>query len=304
MKDILLWFASPVVRFGVLGGATVQTADFDGWRFRETYDQEAEPSIPADVGKYRLTIERAVTVKDNVHELYARGVDLVERVNRLWTVVAGVPFGRSGFSVILASLETPLGWETNVDEVDDAIQQATGGLTGKVDVYGVEWFHTPTFPLQRLITALNAYEALDEIMKELIDLHYEAPRSPSRRGSFHLAKPLEIVRELLPGKNDKARERSLPAEVRSALTHPLSWLYEVSNERRETRHPVKKRGGLVLHPELRPEEYQDFLRDADLVIRSVISTALGLDVIRVADSDAFVLDETQLPSQPLTPDGR
>ena len=298
MNGIVLWFASPVVRFGVLGGATIETAELDGWRFREAYEPAEEPGVPADVGKYRLTIQRTVTVKDNVHELYAKGVDLVERVNRLWTVAAGVPFGLSGFSVLLSSLETPTGWETNLDEVDDAIQQAAGGLTGKVDIYGVEWFHTSTLPLKRLITALKAYETLDDIMKELIDLHYEARRAPSRRGSFRLAKALEIVRELLPGEDDKARERSLPPDVRSALTHPLSWLYEVSNKRRETRHPITKTGGLALHPELKPEEYQEFLRDADLVIRYAIGDALGLDVIRVADSDALVLDESQLPPQP------
>lgn len=293
-----LRFSSPVVRFAVLGGATVQTADLDGWRFREAYGPAAEPGVPADVKKYRLTIERTVTVKDNVHELYAKGVDLVERVNRLWTVAAGVPFGLSGFSVLLSGHETPTGWETNVDQVYDAIQEATGGLKGMVDIYGVEWFRTPTLPLKRLITALNAYEALDDIMKELIDLHYEARRSPSRRDSFRLAKALEIVRELLPGEDDKSRERSLPPDVRSALTHPLSWLYEVSNKRLETRHPITKSGGLSLLPELKPEEYQEFLRDADLVIRFVIGDALGLDVIRVADSDAFVLDEGHLPSQP------
>jgi hypothetical protein len=257
MNDIVLRFASPVVRFGVLGGAIIQTAELDGWRFREACEPAAEPGVPPDVGKYRLTIERTVTVEDNVHKLYARGLDLVERVNRLWTVVAGVPFGRSGFSALLSKLEPPSGWESNVDEVDDAIQQAIGGFTGRVDVYGIEWFHTPTLPLQRLITALNAYDALDDIMKELIDLHYEARRSPSRRDSFRLAKALEIVRNLLPGKDNRARERSLPPEVRSALTHPLNWLYKVSNERRETRHPVRKGRSLALHPELRPEEYQE-----------------------------------------------
>src|SRR4051812_6999568 len=146
MNDIVLRFVSPVVRFGVLGGAVAQIAEFEGWRFREAYEQQPEPEVPTDVGKYRLTIERNVTVHDDVQALYAKGVDLVDRVNRLWTVAAGVPFGRSGFSVLLSILEPPTGWGTNVDEVEDAVQEAAGGLTGKVDVYGVEWFHTPALP--------------------------------------------------------------------------------------------------------------------------------------------------------------
>jgi hypothetical protein len=133
--------------------------------------------------------------------------------------------------------------------------------------------------LARVVTALRAYPMLDDVMKELIDLHYRARHAPSGRRELLLAKALEIVRPMLPGKTDKARERSLPPEIRASLTRPIAWLFNISNNRLETRHALRTKRPPVLQSKLSDEESTEFLRNADLLVRQVIGAALGLDAV-------------------------
>ena len=90
------------------------------------------------------------------------------------------------------------------------------------------------------------------------------------------AKVFDLARDLLPGYGNSKKEAALPANVRSALRHSLSWLGEMSNRRLETRHVAS--GGKLL-PRMIPAESADFVHDADLVIRAVVEKELGIAAI-------------------------
>jgi hypothetical protein len=284
-SDLTLRFQSPEIALGILGDAAPSEAHFEGWRLRELFIPQAHPEIAPDIGSYSLLVERQLTLDDDARHWHTVGVDLVERIDRLWAFAAGLPLRSRGFQVTLASIEAPKGWQSNVKEIDHAIQAATQDIiVGSVGFSSRHWRYAPEFPLVQLVQGLNSYIVADELVRELIDLHYEAHHSASSRSRAVLfAKALEIVRELLPGRDDRSREAELPVHVREALSHSLAWLYNLSNNRRNTRHPVTKQPNLALHPEMPGSEYMDYLRNADLLIRYVGSAKLGLNLVVLQD---------------------
>lgn len=264
------------------------SGEVEGWQLREVYEQSEEPGLPSGIGSYGLVIEKCLTLADEARTEHATGVELIGRIERLWPFAAGVPFGGLGFGVFLSTVQTPKGWKSNVSEVDQAIQGATQELiVGEVRFTRRFWHHAPAFPLPALLRAIEAYAKADEIIKALIDLHYEAHHSDSKHGrGFLWAQGLEIVKELLPGKDDRARMASLSPEVRAALTQPLARLYEISNRRRTTRHVITKQPTLALHPQMQGNESSEFAKNADLLIRNVVCNSLGLEVFIFQDGPA------------------
>jgi hypothetical protein len=102
--------------------------------------------------------------------------------------------------------------------------------------------------------------------------------------SVLLSSALEIAREPLPGKTKAEKETLLAAELPGFLTEPLDQLFARANKHRETRHAITKIPTLAPHPAMQPNEYMDYFRDVDAVIRSVICRRLGLETIRIAPS--------------------
>lgn len=280
MQDFTLRFESPELKFGILGNATPSEAEIEGWNLRETYVPNAHVDIAKDVGSYRLIVERNVTQDDDVNKHNTTGVALIERIELLWAFAAALPLRSRGFGLELTIIEPPQGWSSNTNKVDRAIQADIQQVTCSFRIVSRHWRYASAFPLQRLIPLLNAYGALDdEVVRELINLHYAAHMSSSSHGQVVLfAKALEITRKLLPGRDDIERGRILPPEVQSALSRPLHDLYDLSNNRRETRHAVSKKASVtVLHPPMSTEERSAFKRDASMVINFVVCNKLGLE---------------------------
>lgn len=289
MQDFTLRFESPELKFGVLGNAVPLEVEVEGWRLRETYVPDAHNDIEKGLGSYRLIVERKLTQADDAQHWHYTGVDLIERIELLWAFAAGLPLRSRGFGVELATIKPPPGWESNVEDVDCAIQIAAGNrfIYSSFNFQSRHWRYAPAFPLAGLVIALKAYGALsDEVVRELIDVHYAAHMFRSSRGQkVFFAKALEIVRKLLPGDTDDERERALSVEVRKSLSRPLHDLYDLSNNRRETRHAVmQKSTAAALHPEMSTQESLAFVRDADLVIRAVVCDKLGLDIVLFKES--------------------
>ena len=94
-----------------------------------------------------------------------------------------------------------------------------------------------------------------------------------------LAQLVEIVRPLV----DRGEQDSNVGQSRSVLdarlTRPLKWLYELSNERRQTRHAVDKKGGVKLKPTLDDIEARDFPFNANALAQFVITSRLGLPCV-------------------------
>jgi hypothetical protein len=115
-----------------------------------------------------------------------------------------------------------------------------------------------------------------------IDLHYYALKDTTAEAYlFFLAKALELGRKMLPGKRNDEKQRSLANGVGANLRRPLTWLFDMANNRKEIRHVVKKSRTIDLHPGLNAEERRDYLHDADLVLRTIVCQEIGLEPILV-----------------------
>lgn len=173
----------------------------------------------------------------------------------------------------------PDDWETKAKELQREMVAEASGVHIELGIESRHWRYRPDFPLKSALNARASYALSDETVRALVEMHYRALKSLRREGSlFFLTKGLEIVREMLPGRRLKAKQRNLPADIIPELRHPLAWLYSVSNNRFETRHILRSGGDKpVLHPRLTNAEYEDFEADADLVLRTVACIALGLE---------------------------
>jgi hypothetical protein len=277
MEDLRLWFRSPRLNLAVQGDASLSTAEYEGWCLREAYEPNTDrQGTPPGVGRYMLFIERTVSI-DDFCEWYAKGVRLTERIEQLWAFVMGWPLGGPRFEYSLRLLSPPKGWETNFKDLE-RVDMARQGVTGEVKFgRGPLWMISDQFPLPRLHIALSKYPSLDEVGRELIELHYAALNRS--HPELILSKALEIVR-----KNKSMSEQvsgEMPTEVRSALSLKIDDLYRISNTRRETRHVLLNDSSL--HPSIHErEEWKEFCESADLLVRFVISKQLGLETVILA----------------------
>jgi hypothetical protein len=117
----------------------------------------------------------------------------------------------------------------------------------------------------------------DDILTQLCTYHYGGLVTTDPE--LHLllfAQGIEIVRELLPGKSAKAKEAQLPVPVRDRMKRQLNWVFEVCQQRRETRHAIDKKEGLSIKPDFADEEADEFLHDANLLISHLVTSRIGV----------------------------
>jgi hypothetical protein len=279
----VLRFRSPRVELDYSGRERPTKAVFEGWKLKEHYARKVTPASKFDP-RYHLTIERTLTISDDIGHLHPEGVHMIERIERVWGIAAGVPLGRHVFAVGLATIDTPRGWSDNRRFADVALTRLQGGglIIGSIR-FQRGGYSAPWWPLPRVLRALEKLKLASDIERELVELHYAAhsARGASAVTTLLFAKGLDIVRALLPGTNDAARERALPPDVKAALGQPFHRLFEQSNRRRETRHPVVHHPTPALQPAMSGAELMGYLRDADTVIRGVLCSRWGLDHVDI-----------------------
>lgn len=278
-----LQFTSPELRLKVTGAGTPGSASYDGWTLREEWDPDRHKRGAEPYGEYRIIVERDVSSYDEVDERLVEGVHLVEDLERVWGYATGMALRSRGFSIGLGEFKPPKGWITNARAVKRVLQSQESGLIAEsIGIRSTHWRTCEDFPLSPLVAALAAYRQADDLTRALVGFHFEGLMSGTDDGpEFLFAKGMEIVRKMLPGTDDLAKEAALHPDVRQSLTQSLHWLYEIANTRRNTRHPITKNPTLALHPAMTGREILDYLRNADSVIRGVVCERLGLPFVAV-----------------------
>ncbi len=114
------------------------------------------------------------------------------------------------------------------------------------------WLALPYLPLATAMHAREAYKRAEDMVKALVDIHYGALKLRRSEGKlFALANALELVRAVLPGRSDSAKQQSLRPEVTANLRQSLHWLFNIANNRFNVRHVLTKAAGKsALHPRL------------------------------------------------------
>ena len=124
------------------------------------------------------------------------------------------------------------------------------------------------------------YSSLDDLTKLLIRYHYNALKNETDVRYVLLGKALEIADILLPQEKNKNKMFNLlPEELRKIFgNRNLSWLFEMSNYRMETRHIINKKSNSLLHKEMTDEEYFDFLYISENLISFIVREKFNLEL--------------------------
>ena len=226
--------------------------------------------ISPGIGDYYLTIETEV---NNAHELQSKHFEikkLIQEIDCSWMYACGHPFNKRVLSFIGPYVDFPdgniNGWSSNFREAERDLYKGKASITFNGDKVTYSTFSY--WPPKKALKVREAYLAASESIMALVDLHFFAHKVEDSYSSlFFLAKAMEIVRAILPGKTDEQREKDLPYEVRSKIKSSLRHIMDLANNRYEIRHIVKDKKNCTLHEKLNNTEINDYKHDADIIIR-------------------------------------
>ena len=271
-----VFFRSKPLLYVVASSPSPHQRSVGDWIIRESYEPLDDRTLPDGTVSYSIWIETEVSSPEEIWAKRSTAFELADDLNRVWTYVCGQPINVARFGLV--ACHAPAAWTTNAEEIEKDLQAAISGLTYKeISIQTRHWTYCPELPLVKALDVRESYETAPDLVRALIELHYSALTSErSEARLFFFAKALEVVRKLLPGKNDPQKQNLLPVNITSDLHESLRWLFEMANRRSDVRHVVQgKVAPPTLHPRMSPQEFRSFEHDADLVIRTTVCKALG-----------------------------
>jgi len=276
MTEEILRYESRVQHYGIKSRAKPQSGKIGKFQISERYVSPVEARLPPGVKCYQVIIEAKVTSLAEMRDRQMEAFTLAHELDRAWVYTCGRPL--HAVHTEWSFLETPAQWASNLDDVKKDLARAEGSPVGGTgSVTSRHWLRMLIFPLRKALRVLRAIRKASPTIVALMDLHYGALKTSDPQAKlFLLAKALELIRVMLPSKDDKAQEQALPAEIRSAMSQSFHDLFNLSNNRFDVRHVVSDPQGPQLHQRMTAQEYHAFIKDADLVTRTVICQALGV----------------------------
>ena len=270
MATETIWFETSPRPFAAPEGLQCHCEQMESLLVSEHHEATAE-------APYRIRLEAQAGSLEDLHNIRREAFILAEEFDLVWPYVAGVPLFPRIRTVSLAV--GPRGWTTNSDGAKAALSVGRAHMSGEhiVSRYLVT---LPYLPLKAALETVRSLRKADTVTRFLVELHVASLRDLTGSGSVvFLSKALEVVRAILPGRSDDAREGSLPPDVQAVLRRGLHWLYGIANQRVEVRHIVRDPSKLEFHPHLNQEEKRDYELEGDLVVRAVICQRLAIPLV-------------------------
>lgn len=179
--------------------------------------------------------------------------------------------------------ELPKGWSANIDEIDSFLTETRSSHIS-ITVFPNN-ADMPTSALSELQTALNNYDALDEEVKDLIALHNSAVESDERSCFLIMSKVLDMVNFLYPPSkshphNDKRISQYFPELQPFFIDTTIRDLFEIANQRKETRHYEDKKTRIP-HNSIKGHEAEQFFQRVDVLALSLVRNKLGLPPLNI-----------------------
>lgn len=264
-----LRFVSQIAAYDVPDDATPHRAAIDGLQVSEEWMRHDDSGLPQGVKAYRIALEAQVSTLAEVRDAWGRASDLSSDLDQVWPYVAGEPLLPVVLTIRLG--DDPDGWSSNFRELEKHFARASGAPLAYGEVINRHWMKMPTPPLRSALEARSRLGSLTGAQKLLHGLHYSSQKATDLNAQvFTLAKCLEIVRHLLPGRNDTQRHKSLHPTIQQSITHSLHDLFGLANNRLDVRHAVKNPIGPTFHPEMTSRERASFVHDANTIVRGVV----------------------------------
>ena len=253
--------------------------------FREEFLSNDEYSnISSEHGDYYVIIQSEA---DNSKELQWKHFeiqDVCQELDRAWMYACGHPLSKRHLNFVGPYIEVPDGkidgWTSNFDEVQKEINKGKPHI--EINFKQISHSTLQYWPLEKALIIREAYLKAQKPITALVDLHFYSHKvGDSYSSFFFLAKAMELVRLLLPGKTDKQKEGNLPDQVRKKLVSSMHHIIGLANTRLEIRHIVKDPQKGTLHDRMNNPEIDAYRHDSDLIIRAVVSKELGIPLIIV-----------------------
>ncbi len=235
--------------------------------------------ISPPLGDYRLIIETKVNDSPELQSKHFEIKKIIQEIDRSWLYACGHPFNKKILSFVGPYVDFPDGniceWTSNYSEAEKELNKGKPHIV--ISSEKVTHSSLSYWPLKKALTVREAYVAAQEHVVALVDLHFFALKVEDSYSSFFfLAKAMELVQAMLPGKTDDRKEKKLPDEFKSRLKTSLHNIMELANTRYEIRHIVKKKQNCTLHKRLNNSEINVYKHDADLLIRFVVCRELAI----------------------------
>lgn len=283
MNSTILKYESAPKVYEILSECAPHDEVVDGLAISEHFQKsEKYKHISSTLGDYHIVIETEVTCPSEIQSKHFEIKALISEIDRSWMYACGHPLNNKVFSYMGPYVDFPdgniHGWKSNYREAEKEVNKGRAHATFSFEKVAHSVFSY--WPLKTALIARESYLSASEPIKALVDLHYFAHKvGDSYSSFFFLAKSLEIVRVLLPGKTDVQKEKELSDDVRSRLKASLHDIVGLANTRYEIRHIVKDKNNISLHDKMNNSEINAFKHDADLIIRFVVCNSLDISLI-------------------------
>lgn len=273
-KQTLRYTSAPKL-YAIPPESQAADGEFEGLLLREHHVPKPQKNLPPHIGEYTITIEATIGSSAEFHDFSQKIGALAQDLDKFWVYGCGEPL--SPLVTTLSFDVTPKGWHSNVDKVKEYLLQNCHQMFVVAQLGHCHWIQMPFYPLLPSLRARDAYQKADPPTKALADLHYAALKSRGGEGQlFSFAKALELAREVLDGKNDHAKEKALGLSV-GTLKRSFHWLFDVGNNRYNTRHVVRKGfRPAMLHARMTGQEIMDYKHDADWILRRLVCQRLRI----------------------------
>jgi hypothetical protein len=172
---------------------------------------------------YGLRMEAQVHTEEEARAAHSQALQLAENLDMVWPYVAGARL--FPHALRLESRDSPEGWESNFSRVAKTLPTTQALQISRIRFGGRYMVPLPLMPLQAALSAVRRLQAASDATRVLIQLHTRAMDNPGTEvGLFLIAKALELVRTMLPGRDDRARQAGLSADGLGELRQSLHWL--------------------------------------------------------------------------------
>lgn len=238
--------------------------------------------ISPALGDYFLTIETGV---DDTSELQSKHFviqQFISELDRSWMYTCGHPLVKKVLTFTGPYIDFPdgniNGWVSNFRDAEKELKRGKAHIVGSF----INYSHSVIsyWPLQKALSIRKSFLSALEPVTALVDLHFFAHKVEDSYSSFiFLAKAMELVQSMLPGKTNDKKEKNLPDEFRTRIQTSLHHIMGLANTRYEIRHIVKEKQNCTLHQKLNNSEINAYKHDADLFIRYVVCEKLAIPLI-------------------------
>lgn len=274
---IKLEFQSPALKLRLLTALPLFATSVDCWDVTELFQPDRFRHQGERYGEYRVVLSYDVPADEDGGSAYIAGCYLARQLDRVWTYSTGLPLGSRAYDWFLTPTNPPPDWNSNARE---ALPEGDWSLLQSRISYAAPYRTTHKPPLQETIEIMKAVAESEEVVQQLCSYHFEA--LSTTEGDVHfllLAQGLEIARTLLAGSTTAAKQQNLPDAVAVLCRRDLNWLFNMMQQRRQTRHAIDNGRVVVLKKPFEDDEEGDYLHDANLIIQHVVAKRLRIPLV-------------------------